>query len=105
MSVSSASSFTQAALYSVPGIDVLEITIAAENTEKHGGVPAHFGVFAQKIVDVIENAGGVGAHGHPGKSALQHRGEQRRAETFAGDVRDQECRAVIAHGKHIEVVS
>jgi hypothetical protein len=86
------------------GIDVFEITIAAENAEKHRGVTAHFGMFAKKIVDVVEHTRGVGAHRHAGKSALQHGREQRRAQAFAGDVRDQEGCSVIAHRKHIEVV-
>src|SRR5260370_25516341 len=32
------------------GIDVLEIPIAAENTKKHRGIFAHFGMLAQKII-------------------------------------------------------
>ena len=87
------------------GIDVLEISITAENTKKHGGVFAHFGVLAQKVVDVIENSHRIGAHGHTGKCALQHGREQSRAKTFAGDVRDQKCSSIIAHRKHIKVVS
>jgi hypothetical protein len=86
------------------GIDVFDIAIATENAEKHGGVTAHFGVFAEKVVDVIEHTRRVRAHGHAGKSALQHGREQRRAEAFAGDVRDKEGCAVITHRKHIEVV-
>src|SRR5260370_841094 len=48
---------------------------------------------------------GVGAHGHAGKRALEHRREQGCAESLAGNVRDQEGRAVIAHRKYIEVVA
>ena len=89
----------------MPSIDVLEFSIAAESAEKHGGIAAHFGMFAQEIIDVIKNTGRVGAHCHSGKSALKHGREQRRAEAFAGDVRDEKGRAVVAHGKNIEIIT
>src|SRR5260370_26170716 len=87
------------------GIDVLEIPIAAENTKKHRGIFAHFGMLAQKIIDVIKNSRGIGAHGHAGKRALEHRRQQSRAESLAGNVRDQEGSAVITHPKHIEIIA
>src|SRR6266404_5188841 len=87
------------------GIDVLEFPITAENTKKHGGVFAYFRMLAQEIIDVIKNSRRIGAHGHAGKRALEHRREQGCAESLAGNVRDQEGSAVIAHRKYVEVVA
>ena len=41
----------------------------------------------------------------PERAALEHGSEKRRAETFAGNVRDQKGCAVIAHREHIEIIA
>src|ERR1039457_7100426 len=86
-------------------IDVVDMTITSKNTKKHCGVLSHFGVFTQKIIDVIEYTLRMRAHCHSGKGALQHSREQRRAQPFAGNVRDQEGRAVFAHRENVEVIA
>src|SRR4029077_1234655 len=62
-------------------------------------------MIAEKAVDMIEHAGGSDAEGHSGERPLQHGGENRGAESFAGNVRDEKRGAAIAERKDVEVVS
>src|SRR5690349_20749454 len=86
-------------------IDELESAIAVQDTEEHGGVAADLGMFAQEAIDVIEDQHRIRAGGHAGKRPLKHRREQRRAESFPGNIGDEKGGAVVTHGKHVEVVS
>ena len=87
------------------GVEIFEIAVAVENPEKHGGVPADLGVLAKEIIDVMEDARGIGAEGHARQGALEHGGEQRGANSFPGNVGDDEGGAVVAHRKHVEVIA
>jgi len=78
------------------GIDEYELTIAVEDAEKHCGIAANVGVFAEKAIDVVEDLYRVCVKGHAGKSALEHCGKQCGAEAFAGNISDQDSRAVVA---------
>ena len=62
-------------------------------------------MFAQETIDVVEDRAGVCAHGHAGKSALEHRREKRGAQAFAGNIGDQKGRAIVADRENIEVVA
>ena len=87
------------------GIDVFEVALLVQNSEKHRGVAADFGVIAQKAIDVIEDACRIGAESHAGERALEHGGEKRGAESFAGNVGDQESGAVIVERENVEVIA
>lgn len=60
---------------------------------------------AEKTVDVVENFDRVGAHGQARHGALQHGGEQGRAQAFAADVGDENGGAVVADGKDVKVIA
>ena len=60
---------------------------------------------AEKFVDVVEDAHRVRAQGHRGKRSLQHRGQQRRPQTFAADIGNQKRGALGSDGECIEVVT
>ena len=75
-----------------------------EHSEKHRGILADVGVLAKKIVDMVENARGIGAKGHARKSALKHGGKQRGANSLPRNVRNYKGGAVIAHREHIKVI-
>ena len=87
------------------GVEIVEIALAVQHPEKHGGIFADIGVLAKEIIDVVEDARRVGAQGHAGKGALEHGGEQRGADALACNVGDDKGGAVIAHGKHVEVIA
>ena len=46
------------------------LALIVENAEKHCGVAADFGVVAEKAIDVIEDACGIGAKRHSRERAL-----------------------------------
>src|SRR5580704_2925494 len=87
------------------GVEVIEIAFAVEYSKKHGGIPPNLGMLAKEIVDVVEDACGIGAQRHTRQCALQHSGEQRSADSFTSDVGDDEGGAVIAHREHIIVIT
>ena len=87
------------------GIQIFQIAVAVENAKEHRRVAANLGVLAQESIDVLENARGIGADGHARKRALQHGGQQRGAQAFAGNVGDQESGAVFVDRKHVEIVA
>ena len=53
----------------------------------------------------MENARGIGAEGHARQRALEHGGQQRGANSLAGNVGNDEGGAVLAHRKDIEVIA
>src|ERR1700733_10537466 len=87
------------------GIEEHELTVTAQDAKEHGGIAAHFRVLAQKPIHVIEHHHRVRSAGHAGKRALEHGRDQRRAEPFAGHVRNKEGRPVLTHWKYIEVIT
>ncbi len=87
------------------GVDEFEVAFLVENAEEHGGVAADFGMAAEEFVDVIDDTSGIGAEGHGGKRALEHGGEESGAETFAGDVGEEEGGAFVAQGEDVEIVA
>ena len=87
------------------GIEIVEVALTIDAPEKHGGVAADIGVRAQEIVDVLEDAHRIGAQGHAGERALQHGGEQRRADSLSRNVGDHEGSAVFGDREHIEVIA
>src|SRR5260370_28790076 len=52
-----------------------------------------------------EDARGIDAERHSGKSDLQHGGENRGDKSFTGNIGDKKRRAPIAEWKNVEVVS
>jgi hypothetical protein len=68
-------------------LDVAKRAVAVNHTEEYGCVVAHFGVFAEELIDLIENLDRITAQGHSRKRSLQHGSEQRCAQAVAGDVR------------------
>jgi hypothetical protein len=89
----------------VAGIDVFQVALLVEDSEKHRGVAPDLCVITQKAVDMIEDSCRVGAQGHPGERALQHGRKKGGAESFAGNVGDQKSGAIVAQRKDVEVVS
>src|SRR5579862_493217 len=87
------------------GVEIVEIALTVEHTEKHGGIFAYIGMLAKEIVDVVEDARGVGTKRHAGKSALKHGSEQGGADSLSSNIGNDEGGAVIAHGKYIEVIA
>ncbi len=47
----------------------------------------------------------IGAQGHAREHALQHGGDQRGAQAFAGDVGDQKRGAMVAERENVKVVA
>src|ERR1700730_9635557 len=87
------------------GVEIVEITILVQDSEKHRGVSADVGVLAEEVIDAMEDAHGIGPDGHPRQCALKHGSEQRGANSLAGNVGNDEGGAVIAHGEHIKVIA
>src|SRR5260370_1335963 len=63
-----------------------------------------FGVHEEEAIHVIEGARGIGAERHAGECALEHGGEKRGAESFAGNISDEKRGAAIAEREDIKVV-
>src|SRR5262249_33100613 len=87
------------------GVDVLKMALIVEDAEKHCGVPADLGVVAEKPVDVIEDARGVGAERHSGERTLEKVGAECGTQSFTGNVREQERGASVAEGEDVEIIS
>ena len=60
---------------------------------------------AQKIVYVIEDARRIRTQRHSRQRPLQHRREQRGAQSFAGNVCQQKSGAIVAQRKHVEIIA
>jgi len=87
------------------GLDVTEGAVAMKQAEKHGCVFADIGMFAEKLIDLIEDTHWVSAADHAGKRALQHGGEHGRAQAVAGDIGNEDGGLVFTHGIDIEVIA
>src|SRR5256885_3365280 len=87
------------------GVDVFELALFIEHAEEHGGVAAHLGMAAEKTIEVVEDAHRVGTQAHTGQNALQHSGEQGRAEALAGNVGNQKSSAIVAEREDVEIIS
>src|SRR5713101_2651689 len=89
----------------MPRVDVFQAAGGIEYSEKHCGVALELRVFTNELVDVRNHAGGLLSDHGTGELALQHRGQQGRPKTLAGDVRDEKGSAVRAEIQHVEVVA
>ena len=59
----------------------------------------------QKTIHVIEYARGIDPESQARQRALKHGGEQRSAQSLAGNIRDKKRRPPIAQRKHVEVIA
>src|SRR4029077_20841813 len=89
----------------MPSIDEFEVAVVIQNAKKHGCIAADFRMIAEKAIDVVEDACGVGAQSHGRKRALEHSGEKGGAKTFAGNVGDKERGAIVIERENVEVVA
>src|SRR6266851_9410605 len=89
----------------MPRVDVFQAAGGIQYSEKHRGVALELRVFTNELVDVRNHAGRLLPNHRAGERALQHRGQQGRPKTLAGDVRDEKGSAVRAEIQHVEVVA
>lgn len=67
----------------MPGIDEFEVAVVIQNAKKHRRITADFSMIAEKAIDMVEDARGIGAQSHGRKRALEHGREKSGAETLA----------------------
>src|SRR5271157_3194343 len=51
-------------------LDVVKHAVAINQAEEHGCIVAHLRVFAEELIDLLENSHRIAAQGHSGKRSL-----------------------------------
>src|SRR5579862_7731559 len=87
------------------GVGIFEFAVRIEDAEEKRGRPPNFLMAAQKAVDVGNDPPGLLAQGEGGKGALKQSRHQGGAQSFAGNVRDQEGGAPILKLDQIEIIA